>query len=84
MALRSRTLTKQIAAEDPGSKEHSSPPPDSRAFCLVSKGRSGEGCSFELPFALKNAAPIRPVAFFRKTDRKTRFVALPVLELVAD
>jgi hypothetical protein len=37
----------------------------------------------ELLFALEKAAPIRPVSFFRKTDRKTRFVALPAPEPVA-
>ena len=70
MALRSRTLTKQIAGEDPGSKEHSSPRPDSRAFCRVSKGRSGDGCSFELLFALEKPRLFaRSLSFVRQTEK---------------
>jgi len=70
MALRSRALTKQIAAEDPGSKEHSSPRSDSRAFCRVSKGRSGDGWSFELLFALERPRLFaRSLSFVRQTEK---------------
>jgi hypothetical protein len=70
MALRSRMLTKQIAAEDPGSKEHSSPRSDSRTFCCVGKGRSGDGCSFELLFALEKPRLFaRSLSFVRQTEK---------------
>jgi hypothetical protein len=70
MALRSRTLTKQIAAEDPRSKEHSSPRPDSRAFCRVSKGRSGHGCAVSAVRPEKSSRLFaRSLSFVRQTEK---------------
>jgi hypothetical protein len=71
-------LTTSIAAEDAGSKQHSSGWPNSAVFCNLGKRPNSSPPAAQPVRLFGKTVPIRPVSFFHKTTRKSRFAALPV------